>query len=123
MKNLMRTMDTLRNTLYDEFRPQIQMLQELQIDDGYLDNVSYPLVATKKVTQVKVPPSSMLLDNQPEILPIEQDNRQVIVLDLPPIGPIVRAQIDVDSIVYIMKHPLMPWVKGKVCEFYYLNFI
>ncbi|OAD54674.1 Histone-lysine N-methyltransferase eggless [Eufriesea mexicana] len=114
VKGLMRTMDTLRNNLYDEFRPQIQMRQELQIDDGYVDNILYPLVATKKVTQIRVPPSSMLQDSQPEILPIEQDNRQVVVLDLPPIGPIVRAQIDVESIVYIMKHPLMPWIKGKV---------
>lgn len=113
----MHTMDILRNNLYDEFRPQIQMLQELQIDDAYMDNGLYPLVATKKVTQVRVLPSSVLQDSQPEVLPIEQDNKQVVVLDLPPIGPIVRAQIEVDSIVYIMKHPLMPWIKGKVCKY------
>lgn len=106
-------MDTLRNSLYDEFRPQIQMLQELQIDDVSMDNVSYPLVATKKVTQVRVSPA-LLQDSQPEILPIEQDNKQIIALDLPPTGPLVRPQIDVDAIVYIMKHPLMPWIKGKV---------
>ncbi|XP_076163343.1 SET domain bifurcated histone lysine methyltransferase eggless [Ptiloglossa arizonensis] len=113
VRDLMRTMDTLRNSLYDEFRPQIQMLQELQIDDVSMDNVSYPLVATKKVTQVRVSPA-LLQDSQPEILPIEQDNKQIIALDLPPTGPLVRPQIDVDAIVYIMKHPLMPWIKGKV---------
>ncbi|XP_050588559.1 histone-lysine N-methyltransferase eggless isoform X2 [Bombus affinis] len=114
IKDLMCTMDMLRNNLYDEFRPQIQMLQELQINDGYVDNGLYPLVATKKVTQIRIASSSTLEDNQPEVLPIEQDNSQVVVLDLPPIGPLVRAQIDIDSIVYIMKHPLMPWIKAKV---------
>ncbi|KOC60821.1 Histone-lysine N-methyltransferase eggless [Habropoda laboriosa] len=114
VKGLMRTMDTLRNSLYDEFKPQIQMLQELQIDDGYMDNVFYPLVATKKVTQVRVAPFTLSQDSQPEVLPIEQDNRQIVVLDLPPIGPLVKPLIDMDSIVYIMKHPLMPWIKGKV---------
>ncbi|CAK9831696.1 Histone-lysine N-methyltransferase eggless [Anthophora retusa] len=114
VKGLMRTMDTLRNSLYDEFKPQIEMLQELQIDDGYMDNVFYPLVATKKVTQVRVAPTTLSQDSQPEVLPIEQDNRQIVVLDLPPIGPLVKPPIDVDSIVYIMKHPLMPWIKGKV---------
>ncbi|XP_054001755.1 histone-lysine N-methyltransferase eggless [Hylaeus anthracinus] len=113
VRDLMHTMDTLRNSLYDEFRPQIQMLQELQIDDVSSDSGSYPLVATKKVTQVRVSPSAVQ-DNQPEILPIEQDNKQVIQLNLPPTGPLVRPQIDVDTIVYIMKHPLMPWIKGKV---------
>ncbi|XP_068979687.1 histone-lysine N-methyltransferase eggless [Bombus flavifrons] len=114
IKDLMCTMDMLRNNLYDEFRPQIQMLQELQINDGYVDNGFYPLVATKKVTQIRIASSSTLEDNQPEVLPIEQDNSQVVVLDLPPIGPLVRAQIDIDTIVYIMKHPLMPWIKAKV---------
>lgn len=117
IKDLMCTMDMLRNNLYDEFKPQIQMLQELQINDGYVDNGFYPLVATKKVTQIRIASSSTLEDNQPEVLPIEQDNSQVVVLDLPPIGPLVRAQIDIDSIVYIMKHPLMPWIKAKVCKY------
>ncbi|XP_017890661.1 histone-lysine N-methyltransferase eggless [Ceratina calcarata] len=111
VESLMSTMDTLRNRFYDEFKPQIQMLQELQIDDGCMNNTLHPLVATKKVTQVKVAPS---VDSQPEVLPIEQENRQIVVIDLPPIGPLVKVQIEVDSIVYIMKHPLMPWIKGKV---------
>lgn len=123
----MHTMDTLRNNLYDEFKPQIQTLPELQIEDGFIDNTFYPLVATKKVTQIKVPSSTLLQDTQqdnPEILPIEQDNKQVVVLDLPPVGPVVKQQIDVDSIVYIMKHPLMPWIKGKVVMFFmYIVFI
>ncbi|XP_031841422.1 SET domain bifurcated histone lysine methyltransferase eggless isoform X2 [Nomia melanderi] len=113
VKDLMRTMDTLRNNLYNEYRPQIQMLQELQIDDGISDNALYPLVATKKVTQVRVPPA-ILQDSQPEILPIEQDNKQILALDLPPTGPLVKPQVEIDSIVYIMKHPLMPWNKAKV---------
>ncbi|XP_076233694.1 SET domain bifurcated histone lysine methyltransferase eggless [Calliopsis andreniformis] len=113
VRDLMRTMDTLRNSLYNEFRPQIQMLQELQIDDGVTDNHLYPLVATKKVTQVRVPPIS-IQDSQPEILPIEQENRQVAALDLPPVGLLVKPPIDIDSTVYIMKHPLMPWIKAKV---------
>ena len=113
VRDLMHTMDTLRNSLYNEFRPQIEMLQELQLDDGFTDNVLYPLVATKKVTQVRVSPA-LLQDSQPEILPIEQENRQIAVLDLPPTGPLVKPPIEVDSHVYVMKHPLMPWIKGKV---------
>lgn len=92
VRDLMRTMDTLRNSLYNEFRPQIEMLQELQLDDGFTDNVLYPLVATKKVTQVRVSPA-LLQDSQPEILPIEQENRQIAALDLPPTGPLVKPQI------------------------------
>lgn len=113
----MSTMDILRNRLYDEFRPQIQMLQELQIEDEYVDNNLYPLVATKRVTQMRFPSAVLLQDSQPEILPIEQDHKQVAAVNLPPMGVLVKRPIDVDSIVYIMKHPLMPWVKGKVIKF------
>lgn len=109
----MRTMDALRGNLYDEFRPQIKMLEELQIDDAIPDSMLHPLVATKKVTQVRAPLVS-IQDSQPEILPIEQESKQIAALDLPPVGPLVRPQIDIDSTVYIMKHPLMPWIKGKV---------
>lgn len=116
LRSLTRTMDNLRNSLYDEFRPQIQMLQELQINDGPPESTLYPLVATKKVTQVRIPPAALLQDNQPEILPIERDQKQVAGLDLPPAGPLTKPQIDVDSIVYVMKHPLMPWIKARVCE-------
>lgn len=106
-------MDALRGNLYDEFRPQIKMLEELQIDDAIPDSMLHPLVATKKVTQVRAPLVS-IQDSQPEILPIEQESKQIAALDLPPVGPLVRPQIDIDSTVYIMKHPLMPWIKGKV---------
>ncbi|XP_046146084.1 histone-lysine N-methyltransferase eggless [Osmia bicornis bicornis] len=114
VKDLMGTMDILRNRLYDEFRPQIQMLQELQIEDEYVDNNLYPLVATKRVTQMRFPSAVLLQDSQPEILPIEQEHKQVAAVNLPPMGVLVKRPIDVDSTVYIMKHPLMPWVKGKV---------
>ncbi|XP_003700184.1 SET domain bifurcated histone lysine methyltransferase eggless [Megachile rotundata] len=114
VKDLMSTMDILRNSLYDEFRPQIKMLEELQIDDDYVDNNIYPLVATKKVTQIRLPSATLLQDSQPEILPIEQESTHVVDVDLPPIGVLMKPQIEVDNIVFIMKHPLMPWVKGKV---------
>ncbi|KAL2725053.1 histone-lysine N-methyltransferase eggless-like [Vespula squamosa] len=114
IKALTSHMDTLRNGLYDDFRPQIRMLQELQIDVDYEENIAHPLVATKKVTQVRMSPCKMQQDSQPEILPIERDNKQIVALDLPPSGPLVKAQPEIDSIVYIMKHPLMRWIKAKV---------
>lgn len=107
-------MDTMRNSLYDDFRPQIQMLQELQIDDDYEEIIAEPLVATRKVTQVHMSPCRTQQDSQPEIMPIERDNKQTVALDLPPSGPLVKAQPEIDSIVYIMKHPLMRWIKAKV---------
>jgi len=48
IREIMRTMDKLRNNLYDDYRPQIKMLEELQINDEITEN-AYPLVATKKV--------------------------------------------------------------------------
>lgn len=114
IRTLTNTMDKIRNTLYDEFRPQIQLLPELQIDASYEEITTHQLVATKKVTQVRISPYTAQQDNQLEILPIERDNKQRIVLNLPPSGPLIKRQPEVDSIVYIMKHPLLRWVKAKV---------
>ncbi|KAK2580401.1 hypothetical protein KPH14_006152 [Odynerus spinipes] len=114
IRTLTSTMDTIRNNLYEEFRPQIRLLQELQIDTNYEEAAVHPLVATKKVTQVRIPPSTVQQDSQPEILPIERDNKQKVILNLPPSGPLIKRQPEIDSIVYIMKHPLLRWVKAKV---------
>lgn len=107
-------MDTLRNELYDVYRPQIKMVEELQINDGPADIV-HPFVATKKVTQVRVAPVALPQDNQVEIVPIERDAKEIVIPNLPPSGPLVKAVPDVDSIVYVMKNPLLPWQKAKVC--------
>ncbi|KAI4479208.1 hypothetical protein M0804_011347 [Polistes exclamans] len=113
IKALTSQLDTLRNNLYEDFRPQIQMLQELQINIDCEEN-NYPLVATKKVTQVRNTPCKLQQDTQPDILPIERDNKQVVGLNLPPSGPLVKPQPEPDTIIYVMKHPLMRWIKGKV---------
>lgn len=110
---LMRTMDKLRNNLYDEFKPQIKMLEELEINDQPA-KIVYPFVATKKVTQVRIPPNASLQDNQPEILPIEQDIKEVIAPNLPPTGPLVKPTPEVDNVVYTMKSSLKSWTKAKV---------
>lgn len=107
----MRTVDKLRDNLYEDFRPQIKMLEELQINDEI-----HPLVATKKVTQVRVPPSALLQDSQ-EVLAIEPlSTKEVAVPNLPPIGSLVKRAPAMDDIVYIMKSPVMPWIKAKVCR-------
>jgi len=118
IREIMRTMDKLRNNLYDDYRPQIKMLEELQINDEITEN-AYPLVATKKVTQVRVPPSSLLQDNQLEVLAIEPlGTKEIVIPNLPPTGPLVKRAPEVDDIVYIMKSPVMPWIKAKVCSLY-----
>ncbi|XP_071636747.1 histone-lysine N-methyltransferase eggless isoform X1 [Temnothorax longispinosus] len=114
IREVMCTMDKLRNNLYEDFRPQIKMLEELQINDE-ITETAHPFVATKKVTQVRVPPSSSLQDNQLEVLAIEpSSSKQIIAPKLPPPGPVVKRSPEVDDIVYIMKSPVMPWLKGKI---------
>ncbi|EFN63124.1 Histone-lysine N-methyltransferase eggless, partial [Camponotus floridanus] len=114
IREVMHTMDKLRNKLYEDFRPQIKMLEELQINDGITENV-HPLVATKKVTQVRIPSATLSQDNQLEVLAIEPSNiTKAIVPKLPPSGFLVKSPPKVDSIVYIMKNPVMPWIKAKV---------
>ncbi|XP_018314698.1 histone-lysine N-methyltransferase SETDB1 isoform X2 [Mycetomoellerius zeteki] len=114
IREIMRTVDKLRNNLYEDFRPQIKMLEELQINDE-ITETAHPLVATKKVTQVRVPPSSLLQDNQLEVLAIEPSGtKEIIIPNLPPTGPLLKRSPEVDDIVYIMKNPVMPWIKAKV---------
>ncbi|XP_018371408.1 PREDICTED: histone-lysine N-methyltransferase eggless isoform X2 [Trachymyrmex cornetzi] len=114
IREIMHTVDKLRNNLYEDFRPQIKMLEELQINDE-ITETAHPLVATKKVTQVRVPPSSLLQDNQLEVLAIEPScTKEIIIPNLPPTGPLLKRSPEVDDIVYIMKSPVMPWIKAKV---------
>lgn len=114
VKDMMDKLDQLRNTLYDEFRPSIKMLEDLTICDGVPDNHQFPLVATKKVTQVRPSNSVLPQDNQPVILEeIDRDSVKVAA-DLPPPGPLVKTLPEVDTVVLIMKHALIPWLKGKV---------
>ncbi|KAG5343984.1 SETB1 methyltransferase, partial [Acromyrmex heyeri] len=114
IREIMRTVDKLRNNLYEDFRPQIKMLEELQINDE-ITETAHPLVATKKVTQVRVPPSSLLQDNQLEVLAIEPScTKEIIIPNLPPTGPLLKRSPEIDDIVYVMKSPVMPWIKAKV---------
>lgn len=115
IKDLMGKLDKLRNSLYDEFKPSIKMMEELTICDGVPDNNQFPLVATKKVTQIRNTPTVPVPDNQPIILEeIERDNVKAAA-DLPPLGLLVKPVPDVDTPVLIMKHALIPWLKAKVC--------
>ncbi|XP_046617566.1 histone-lysine N-methyltransferase eggless isoform X1 [Neodiprion virginianus] len=113
LSKMMCEMDKLRNRLYDEFKPQIKMLQEIDIDSDSTEIPNYPLVATKKVTQMRAPlvPTS---ESQPEILPLDGIETQLVVVDLPPAGQLIKPMPDVGDLVYIMKHPLMSWVKGRI---------
>lgn len=114
----MNKLDKLRNSLYEEFKPTIKMMEDLTICDGVQDNNQFPLVATKKVTQIRNTPTvSAPLDNQPIILEeIERDTVKAAA-DLPPLGLLVKPVPDVDTAVLIMKHALIPWLKAKVCFF------
>ena len=107
-------MDNLRAFLYNDFKPNIQLLEELKIEDS-IDNVNHSLVATKKVTQIRVPPKQQVQDSQPEILQeIERDNRLIQSMELPPAGQLIKPVPEVDDYVFTLKHPLFPWIKGKV---------
>jgi len=109
----MHSMDKLRNQLYEDFRPQIKMLEAVEINDGTVENV-YPIVATKKVTQMHIP-STLQQDNQLEILAIEpSDTKKIAVPKLPRTGPLMKRAPVMDDIVYIMKNSVMPWIKAKV---------
>jgi len=91
------------------------MIEELQINDE-IKEAPTSLVATKKVTWVrKVLPSS-LQENQLEVLAIEPSgSKEIKLFDLPPTGPLFKRPPVVDDIVYIMKSPVMPWIRAKVC--------
>lgn len=124
IREIMCTMDQLRNTLYMNYRPEIKMLEELQLNDEITETTAHTLVATKKVTQVRVPPSSLLQDNQLEVLAIEPSNsKEIIVPNLPPTGPLIKRSPQVDDFVYIMKSPVMPWLKAKVCRIFIASII
>jgi histone-lysine N-methyltransferase SETDB1 len=115
----MSKLDKLRTSLYNEFKPKIEMLEDLKIEDS-VESVIYPLVATKKVTQVRVPPKQQHQDSQPEILrEVERDNRLIQSMDLPPSGQLIKPVPEVDDFVFTMKHPLFPWIKGKVDIVYF----
>lgn len=125
MREIMNNMDKLRNSLYEDFRPQIKMLEELQIDDGNIKNIP-PLVATKKVAQMRVPSTtSSSQDNQLEILAIETPaTKKIMVHNLPAAcGPLVKPTPEPDSNVYITKNPVMPWIRAKVCIEYRIIFM
>lgn len=110
---MMSEMDKLRNSLYEDFKPRISMLKELNIDADIQETPIFPLVATKKVTQMRVTPR-ILPDSQPEILPLDQVDNGSIAVDLPPAGPLVKPVPEIGDVVFVMKHPLLSWVKAKV---------
>jgi len=119
IRETMNNLDKLRNSLYESFRPQIKILEELQIDDNNSIVRNVPtLVATKKVTQIRVPPTILSQDNQLEIVAeIEPpSNQKIIVHNLPAaLGPLIKPTPEPDSNVYITKSPIMPWIRAKVC--------
>lgn len=117
---MMDQLDSMRNNLYDEFKPKINLLNEINIQEsGFVETSLYPAVATKKVTQIRhmytpktEEPSQV--DNQPEILQEVESDSKKFGADLPPTGPLMKPIPEVDSTVYIMKNPLSPWIKAKV---------
>lgn len=110
--NMMSNMDKLRNKLYEDFRPQIKMLEELQITDEPVENI-HLTIATKKVTQIQHL-STTLPQDQPDIMAIKTCNKTTIP-NLPPNGPFFKRRPEVDLNVLVMKSPVMPWIKAKVC--------
>lgn len=115
----MAMLDSLRASLYTEFKPEVKTEAELVIDDSIINPPSnYIPVATKKVTQIRPTIKTQPHDSQPEILQeVERDNRMIQYMDLPSNGPLVKPVPEVDDFVFTIKHPLFPWVKGKVSQF------
>lgn len=111
----MCTVDKLRNKLYEDFKPHIKMIQELQINDE-IKEAAPQLVATKKVTRVRKVLPSLLQENQLEVLAIEPFSKQIRLPDLPPTGALSKRPPVVDDIAYVMKSPVMPWIRAKVCR-------
>ncbi|KAK0175942.1 hypothetical protein PV328_000131 [Microctonus aethiopoides] len=117
IKIMIAKMDSIRNKLYDEFKPDIRNLRELHIDDSPAENTAvqhHSLVATKKVTQVRTPPAIKVPDNQVEVMSVEQKDKSKMEHGLPPHGALIRRAAEVDNSVLVMKHPLIPWRRAKV---------
>lgn len=79
---------------------------------------STPVMSQSKYQQVQLyrspqPPSSQQ-DGQPEILSEVGSVNRSTHSNLPPVGPFVKHYPAVDSIVFTMKHTLIPWIKSKV---------
>lgn len=123
----MKKLDSIRSSLYNQYKPKFEMKDELNIVDQLkgIDlqhkNYDHSLVATKKVTQIRAPPSMQSTikappqESQPEILEeIERDTKLIQSMELPPSGQLVRPVPNVDDFVFTMKHPLVSWIKGKV---------
>ncbi|KAL7299254.1 hypothetical protein TKK_0007844 [Trichogramma kaykai] len=115
---IMGNLDSYRRQLYDEFKPDIKMLEELTInDDNATTNTSSSAqVATKKVTRGQCSNlSNSIVDNQPEILQVAAPSNKLLgTMNLPPTGQLIKPVPEIDDYVFTMKHPLFPWIKGKV---------
>lgn len=109
--SMIKKMDSLRNTLYSSCVPEIRMLQELQICDP---PVVKPQVMPSKNLPIKrqPPPAPVVPTTDCDVTPLHAVNRS-LGYDLPPQGPFKKELPEVESKVFVMKHPLMPWVRGK----------
>ncbi|XP_008556889.1 histone-lysine N-methyltransferase SETDB1 [Microplitis demolitor] len=119
IKEMISKMDSLRNNLYKNFKPDIKYIQELHIEDPPADTIPHPLVATKKVTQITRPPPippqpSIHPDNPIEVMSVNPKGKLGIEHGLPPQGNLIRRAAEVENIVLVMKHPLLAWRRAKV---------
>ena len=101
--------------MYAGYVPEIKMLEELTIHDPPLQKPAAQIQiarARPSMTSLSrhVPATTA---NDSEVMPLHAVDRSV-GYDLPPLGPLVRQFPEVDTQVFVMKHPLMPWIKGKV---------
>ncbi|XP_034935600.1 histone-lysine N-methyltransferase eggless [Chelonus insularis] len=117
IKSMILQMDSIRSSLYDHFKPEIKYLEDIQIDDVPVENNALvPLVATKKVTQIRTPPVAVKIpdNSQIEVMTVEPKEKTSTSYGLPPNGPLIRKPAEVEDLVLVMKHPLIPWRKAKV---------
>lgn len=105
--SMIKQMDSLRNSLYSGCVPEIRMLEELQIHDP--PPAKSPSVVPT-ISPTKQTPSNF---TDSEVTPLHAVNRS-LGYDLPPQGPFSKQFPEVETKVFVMKHPLMPWVRGKV---------
>ncbi|XP_043284861.1 histone-lysine N-methyltransferase eggless [Venturia canescens] len=107
--SLTKQMDSLRKSLYSTCVPEIKMLQELQISDP----PKIPIITGNNPPIKRQTPGSSIAATDCDVTPLHAVNRS-LGYDLPPQGTFTKQMPEVDYKVFVMKHPLMPWVRGKV---------
>ena len=99
-------LDQIRTALYQPFRPELQFLPPLHVQQEVLSPVKKPAVASTSATAAAAVQTKRVVH---EVVPPPAD--------LPPIGKLERTGLSKDQEVYTVRGDILnQWEKGKITE-------